>query len=91
MHWWTRSQRIRTIGELALEVDLLEAERVPLYQEIAPKAVHLRALGLNLSRIGRHLGVDDKTVAKALSWRLRTRVQGECCLGSFRSSWRGNP
>ena len=63
---------------MALEVDLLAGERVPLYQEIAPKAVHLRSLGLNLSRIAHHLGVTDKTVAKALSWHLRIRVQGKC-------------
>ena len=47
---------------------MVEVERLPLYQEIAHKARHLRVLGLSLSVIGRHLGVNDKTVAKAISW-----------------------
>jgi hypothetical protein len=61
---------------MPLEVPLLEVEQMPLYQEIAPKAMQLRALGLNISCINisciaRHLGVTDKTVAKALSWHER--------------------
>jgi hypothetical protein len=56
---------------MPLEVPLLEVEQMPLYQEIAPKAMQLRALGLNISCIARHLGVTDKTVAKALSWHER--------------------
>jgi hypothetical protein len=63
---------------MPIEIALAEAEVVPLYQKIAPKAEHLRALGLNASRIARHLRVTDKTVAKALSWCLRMRDRGEC-------------
>jgi hypothetical protein len=62
---------------MAMEVDLLEVERVPIYQEIAPRAEHLKALGLNLSCIARHLGVTDKTVAKALLWRGRLHRRDE--------------
>lgn len=71
LHWWTRSQCIRTAGEMVLEVPLLEVKQVPLYQEIAPKAEHLKTLGLNLSCIARHLGVTDKTVNKAIRWHGR--------------------
>jgi hypothetical protein len=37
----------------------------PLYHRIAPKARHLRELGMSDKAIGRALGVSDKTVAKA--------------------------
>jgi hypothetical protein len=40
----------------------------PTYQQIAREAKHLRALNLSLAIIGRHLGVFEKTVAKALDW-----------------------
>lgn len=54
----------------------MEVERVPLYQVIAPKAVHLWDLGLNPSCIARHLGVTDKTATKAIRWHGRPPRQG---------------
>ena len=42
---------------MALVVALVDVEQVPLYREIAPKAVHLKALRLNLSCVAGHLGV----------------------------------
>jgi hypothetical protein len=65
--WWTRSERIRTASEVALSFPLTEAEP-PTYQRIAREAERLRALGLSLNRIAEHLGVDGKTVGKALAW-----------------------
>jgi DNA-binding NarL/FixJ family response regulator len=53
---------------MAFEVALLEAEQSPRYQQIADKAIHLNQLGLSNEAIARHLGVDGKTVAKALRW-----------------------
>ena len=67
-NWWTRTQRIRTVAEVRLEVALLETESRPLYQRVARKALHLRELGLSYSAIARRLEVDDKTVAKAIRW-----------------------
>jgi AraC-like DNA-binding protein len=64
-HWWTRSQRIRTSGELPFEAVLFEAT-TPAYRRIAQAAGRLRVLGLSLSTIATELGVSDKTVAKAL-------------------------
>ncbi len=64
----TRTQRILTAAEVPLEVVLLETETRPLYQQVARKALHLRELGLSLSANAKKLGVDDKTVAKALRW-----------------------
>jgi ribosome-binding protein aMBF1 (putative translation factor) len=63
--WWTRSQRIRTAGEIPFRAVLLEAV-VPAYLRIAREARTLRALGLSYARIARELKITDKTVAKAL-------------------------
>jgi len=65
--WWTRSERIRTVSEVALSFSFTSAE-VATYQRIARDVERLRALGLSLNRIAEHLGVDDKTVARALGW-----------------------
>jgi len=51
------------------EVVLLEAEEQPMYQRIAEEAAHLHRLVLNKTKIARHLGVDSKTVAKAIRWK----------------------
>lgn len=64
--WWTRSQRIRTAGELEFEATLFDSPP-PAYLRIAPEAKRLRALGLSLTAIASHLGVTGKTVAKAIS------------------------
>jgi hypothetical protein len=65
--WWTRSQRIRTAGEMPFMAVLFEALPPPAYQQIALEAKSLRALNLSLTVIGNHLGVSEKTVAKALA------------------------
>jgi hypothetical protein len=52
-----------------LDVVLLEAETLPLYQKVAQRALHLHELGLSYCAIARRLEVDDKTVAKAVRWR----------------------
>jgi hypothetical protein len=44
-------------------------EEQPMYQRIAEEAEHLRLLGLNDSKVAKHLGVDSKTVAKAIRWK----------------------
>jgi hypothetical protein len=51
-----------------LEIVVLETGELPLYQQIAEKSVQLRDLGLSLKEIARRLGVDDKTVGKAIRW-----------------------
>ena len=47
---------------------LLETKRRPLYQRVARNALQLRELGLSYSAIARRLGVDAKTVTKAVRW-----------------------
>ena len=49
---------------------LLETVEPPKYQRIAEKALQLNKLGLCNEAIARHLDVDGKTIAKALSWIL---------------------
>ena len=53
---------------MAFETVLLEAVKPPKYQQIAEKTLQLEKLGRCNEAIARHLGVDGKTVAKALSW-----------------------
>ena len=71
--WWTRSQRIRTAAELPFQAVLVDAAAAPVYQRIASKALHLQQLGLGPAVIARRLGMDRKTVAKALAWLARPR------------------
>jgi len=77
-NWWTLSQRIRTFAEMPFEAAILETAPVPVYQRIAPKALQLQQLGMSRLAIAGRLGVDDKTVAKAIEWLLHSPgPQGE--------------
>jgi len=53
---------------MPFEVALLEDEVRPVYQRIAGEAAQLRRLGMNDAVIARQLGVDAKTVEKAIRW-----------------------
>ena len=53
-----------------------QIESPPAYQRIAPRAIVLHQLGLSDTAIGRRLGVSDKTIAKAIQWRLEQRRPG---------------
>ncbi len=53
---------------MPVETALVDATAAPVFQCIAPKALHLRQLGLSLSAIAKRLGVTGKTVAKAIAW-----------------------
>jgi len=52
-------------------VPILEINPPPVYQRIAPKAKHLKELGMTQAEIGRRLGVDRWTVGKAFRWLKR--------------------
>jgi biotin operon repressor len=58
-------------------VVLVDTLGPPTYQQVAPKARHLRELGLSDRTIGRRLGVTDKTVAKAIRWLQEATVKGQ--------------
>jgi hypothetical protein len=66
--WWTQQERIRTITEIPFSVALLQLEEPLLYQVISDTAKHLQQLGVNNHNISKRLGVDLKTVKKALKW-----------------------
>ena len=66
--WWTRSERIRTASKVSLAFPLTESEP-PQYQKLGLEIARLRQLGFSRRRIGKELGIDDKTVEKALRWR----------------------
>jgi hypothetical protein len=66
--WWTRSQRIRTEGEVPFEVLLFFQTEPPTYQKVADKAMHLSQLGMNSNQIAVLLDVDRKHVERALRW-----------------------
>jgi len=73
LRWWTRTQRIRTISALALEMHVSQIESLPAYQRIAPRAIVLQQLGLSDSAVGQLLRVADKTVRKSIKWHLEQR------------------
>jgi len=66
--WWTRSQSIRTEGEVPFEAALFFQPEPSTYQKIADKALHLKELNMNLNQIAVALKVDRTTVLRALRW-----------------------
>ena len=65
---WTRSQRLRTLAEIPVEVELRGAPITPIYQRIAAEAARLHEGGLALKAVAEHFGVNDHTAAKAVRW-----------------------
>jgi len=55
-NWWTRSQSIRTLAQIPIEVPLLDPVQTRKYQEIASEVLLLRKLGLPVYKIA-HLSV----------------------------------
>ena len=68
IEWWTRSERCRTLTQVPFDVELREPVPTPISQVIAAEAAQMRARGDSFVVIGRHFGVDPKTVKKALRW-----------------------
>ena len=64
----TRSQRLRTLAALPVEVELRDPPPTPVYQGIAAQATAMRGRGVSVTAIARHFGVDCHTAAKALRW-----------------------
>jgi hypothetical protein len=60
--WWTRSQSIRTEGEVPFEVAIVDPPEIPTYIGIAEKALHLKELNMNPNQIAVALKVDRTTV-----------------------------
>ena len=62
---WTRLRAIRTVSEVELEFVVFTQDPFE-FQRIGPEARTMRRLGMSLRAIGAALGVDEKTVRKAL-------------------------
>ena len=65
---WTRTQRLRTLAELPVEVELRDPQTTPVYQRIGAQAAEMCRRGRPFRAIAEHFGVDDHTVAKAVRW-----------------------
>ncbi len=65
---WTRSERLRTLAALPLDVELRDVPTTPVYQRIAAEAAAMRDGGVRVAAIARHFGVDHHMVDKALGW-----------------------
>jgi len=58
-------QPIRTVSEIEFEFHVFTQEAF-VFQDIASRAKQLHRLGMNFHQIGKALGVDEKTVKKAV-------------------------
>jgi len=66
LRWWTRSQSIRTLAQIAIEVPLVDPVKTHKYEEIAAQVLLLKKLGLPVYKIARAIRVADRTVVRAL-------------------------
>ena len=69
-----RTQPLRTVARIPLDLAIIETADPPAYQRIAREALRLARLGLPALRIARVFWVTDKTVTKAVRW-LRSRPE----------------
>ena len=63
--WRTRSQPIRTFGEITASIKILPVHQPYLYQKLSRKATQLRLLGMSYGKIAESLHINKKTVTKA--------------------------
>ena len=69
--WRTRSQPIRTFGEITAHIKILPAHQPYLYQKLSKKATQLRLLGMSYQQIARSLNLNRKTAIKACEYQGR--------------------
>ncbi len=68
MKWRAPSERIRTASEIPIEVDLLDADAVPICIKISEKVIHLRRLGMSYATIAERLKINLWMAKKAARW-----------------------
>ncbi|PJC45796.1 MAG: hypothetical protein CO036_06245, partial [Candidatus Omnitrophica bacterium CG_4_9_14_0_2_um_filter_43_12] len=73
----TRSQPIRNTAEILANIKILPVKHPHLYQKLAQKAMELHLLGMPYSKIGKILGIDPKTAAKAVIARSKATKQSQ--------------
>jgi DNA-binding CsgD family transcriptional regulator len=54
------------MAEIQANIKILPVKHPHLYQKLAQKAMELHLLGMSYSKIGKILGIDPKTVKKAI-------------------------
>ncbi len=67
----TRSQPIRTFGEISAHIKILPVHQPYLYQKLSNKATQLRLLGMTYGQIARSLNINRKTATKACEYQGR--------------------
>jgi len=65
----TRLQPIRTAAEIAVHIQILPTQHIPLYQKLAQKATELHLLGMSYKQIAKSLNVAKTTVIKACKFQ----------------------
>ena len=75
LHFWRQRTRIRTqwgpirtASIIPVHVKVPLEPTVALYQKLAPKIKEMKALGMSYRGISVSLGIDKKTVGKALTF-----------------------
>ena len=66
--WRAPSERIRTVSEIPIEIDLRDDDAVPVYMKNSEKVLHLRSLGMTYATIADRLGVNLWMAKKAARW-----------------------
>jgi DNA-binding CsgD family transcriptional regulator len=54
------------MAEIQAHIKILPVKHPHLYQKLSQKAMELHLLGLSYAKIGKILGIDPKTVKKAI-------------------------
>jgi len=67
--WRAPSERIRTVSEIPIEVELRDQASVPAYMKVSEKVLHLRRLGITYPSIAERLGINPWMAKKAVRWR----------------------
>jgi len=72
--WRAPSERIRTASEIPIEVDLMDADAVPIYMKISEKVLHLRRLGMHYTSIAERLKINLWMAQRAARWGKTHRI-----------------
>jgi len=69
--WRTRSQPIRTFGEITAHIKIFPVHQPYLYQKLSQKATRLRLLGMTYQQIAKSLNITKKTAIRACKYGRR--------------------
>ena len=72
--WRTREGPIRTVSLIPIHIKVPLESTIALYQKLAPKIKEMKALGMSYREIAQSLGVNKKTVGRALELKSSLKV-----------------